>query len=131
MLFVCVHNSARSQMAEAFFNKMAQERGISLRAASAGTLQGAGVNPKAVQVMDEIGISLRGHTPKLLTQQMVDASEKIVTMGCGVDAAACPARFLAAEDWGLRDPAELPLSAVREVRDEIERKVADLIERLG
>jgi arsenate reductase len=118
-------------MAEAFFNRLAENKGLSLRAASAGTAQGSAINPKAILVMEEVGISLENQTPKILTQEMVEASDRVVTMGCGVDAAACPARFLAAEDWGLRDPADLPLDEVRQVRDEIEKKVADLIERLS
>ncbi|RYG24204.1 hypothetical protein EON82_11520, partial [bacterium] len=104
VLFVCVHNAGRSQMAEAFLNKLASERGLPIRGASAGTMGGKAINPMAAEAMREAGVPLDGHTPKLLTQEMADEADRIVGMGCGVDAEACPAKFLLAEDWGLDDP---------------------------
>lgn len=118
-------------MAEAFLNRLADERGLPVRGASAGTMGGDRVNPVVAQAMEEAGISLEGHSPKALTQEMVDASDQVITMGCGVDAAACPARFLVAEDWGLDDPANQPIERVREIRDQVRGKVEALLEGLG
>jgi arsenate reductase len=84
----------------------------------------------AAQAMAEIGILLEGHHPKPLTQEMADRATSIVTMGCGVDAAACPARIYISEDWGLDDPAGQPIETVRRIRDEIRVKVDELLDRL-
>lgn len=127
VLFVCVHNTGRSQMAEAFFNALAKEKGLDIRAESAGTVGGKALNSMAVQAMSEVGISLDGHAPKILTGEMIAASERRITMGCGVDAEACPARFVVTEDWGLDDPAGQPIERVREIRDEIRSRVRELI----
>lgn len=129
VLFVCVHNAGRSQMAEAFLNALAQERGLPFQAISAGTERRARLNPVVVEAMREVGVPLEGHTPKLLTQSMVDQADMIIGMGCGVDASACPARFLMLEDWGLDDPAGQGIESVRKVRDDIRRRVADLLAR--
>jgi arsenate reductase len=123
VLFVCVHNAGRSQMAEAFVNRLATERGLPVRARSAGTVAGERVNPVAQAVMEEIGIPMDGQTPKQLTQEMADASDRLITMGCGVDASACPARIYISEDWGLDDPAGQPVEKVREIRDQIRSRV--------
>lgn len=130
VLFLCVHNAGRSQMAEAFLNRMAADRGLSIRAVSAGTAGGKRLNPMAVQAMAEVGIDMSGQEPKLLTQAMADEADRIITMGCGVDAAACPARFLVTEDWGLNDPAGQPIERVREIRDQIRVRVEALISGL-
>lgn len=130
ILFVCVHNAGRSQMAEAFLNAMAAERGLNIRGASAGTLAGKEINPTARAVMAEIGLSMEGQKPKRLTQEMVEAAEKIITMGCGVDASACPARIYVSEDWGLDDPAGQPIEKVRAIRDQIREKVDALLREL-
>ena len=127
VLFVCVHNAGRSQMAEAFTNRLAQERGLPIQAESAGTVVGSRINPIAEQVMEEIGFSMEGQSPKQLTQAMADRADRILTMGCGVDAAACPARILISEDWGLDDPAGQPLEIVRRIRDEIRERVEALL----
>ena len=114
-------------MAEALTNRLAAERGIDVRGISAGTEIGDRVNPIAAQVMAEIGVSLAGHVPKRLTQEMADSADRIVTMGCGVDAATCPARILIADDWGLDDPAGRPLEEVRAIRDQIQHKVEQIL----
>ena len=127
VLFICVHNAGRSQMAEALTNYLAADRGVGVRAESAGTIAGERINPVAVSVMAEIGISIDDHKPKQITQDMVKRAEKVITMGCGVDAAACPARFLVTEDWGLDDPAGQPIEKVREIRDLIKARVEDML----
>ena len=130
VLFVCVHNSGRSQMARALFDVAADKAGLSIRAESAGTMPGKGVNPMAAEAMREIGISIDDAKPQLLTQAMVDRALRVITMGCGVDADACPARIFISEDWGLDDPAGQPLEAVRPIRDQIAERVAALITEL-
>jgi arsenate reductase len=131
VLFVCVHNAGRSQMAAALFNRMASDRNLDVRAGSAGTVAGSKVNLTAVEAMAEIGIDMSAAQPKQLSQEMVDEAARIITMGCGVDAEACPARFLVTEDWGLDDPAGQPIEVVRRVRDEIARRVAALLDEIG
>lgn len=131
ILFVCVHNAGRSQMAEAALNALAKERGLRIQAESAGTLGGGSINPMAAAAMEEIGIPLEGHFPKALTQDMADEADLIVSLGCGVDAAACPAKFLVTEDWGLDDPAGQPIEVVRGIRDQIVAKVNGLLDQLS
>src|ERR1051326_305208 len=131
ILFVCVHNAGRSQMAEAFTNKLAQEQGISVRALSAGTVAGSEINPIAVAVMEEVGISMQGQHPKQITQEMADSADRIITMGCGVDADACPARIHLSEDWGLDDPKGQPIEKARAIRDQIAAKVDALLDKMG
>ncbi len=131
VLYVCVHNAGRSQMAEAFTNAIAARRGLAVRGLSAGTEAGARVNPLAVQAMEEIGISLEGQAPKQLTQDMADASDRIITMGCGVDATSCPARIHLSEDWGLDDPACQSIDKVREIRDQIQTRVEELLSAIA
>jgi arsenate reductase len=131
ILFVCVHNAGRSQMAEAFTNKLASEWGLPVRGESAGTEAGARINPLAVEVMGELGISMEGQAPKQLTQEMADAASRIITMGCGVDATSCPARIHLSEDWGLDDPAGKPIEKVREIRDQIRERVQTMLSELG
>ncbi len=129
VLFVCVHNSGRSQMAEALFNRLAPE---GMQAVSAGTQPGGALNPAAVEAMREIGIDLEadGHRPKVMTPEMVESSVRVITMGCDVDASACPANYYVTEDWGLEDPKDKPIEKVRQIRDRIEDKVRNLIEEL-
>jgi arsenate reductase (thioredoxin) len=131
VLFVCVHNAGRSQMAEAFVNHYAKERGLSVIGESAGTVAGTQINPVAVEVMHELGISMAGQSPKQLTQELADSADKKITMGCGVDAAACPARIFFTEDWGLDDPKGQPLEKVREIRDQIKARVETLLAELA
>ncbi|MGQ9515509.1 MAG: arsenate reductase ArsC [Thermoproteota archaeon] len=129
MLFVCVENSCRSQMAEAILNKIAEDRGIAVRAMSAGTRPAAEVNPFAVQVLREIDIDASHQKPKLLTQEMLEKADKIITMGC-LAKDVCPAIFLSkTEDWGIEDPSGKSIEKFREVRDIIKGKVEDLLLR--
>ena len=127
VLFVCVHNSGRSQMAEAFFNHAAQGMAI---AYSAGTYPGDLVNPTVVQAMSELGIDLSQKQPQLLTQEMLDAAERVITMGCNVEE-ACPANMVITEDWALEDPKDKPLEKVMEIRNQVQRRVESLIEEQG
>lgn len=131
VLFVCVHNAGRSQMAEAIFNRLAAERGLNARAVSAGTRAAQAVNPQAVAAVEELGIDMSSARPKRLTPEMVREADRIVTMGCGVDAAECPAGFLATEDWGLDDPAGQPIENVRAIRDQIVARIKNLLRELA
>jgi len=128
VLFVCVHNAGRSQMAEAFTNRLARERGLAVRAESAGTVVGEAINPTAVEVMGEIGVPMDGQYPKQLTAERADSADRVITMGCGVDAESCPARIRPMiEDWGLDDPKGQSVHAVRLIRDQIRLKVEALL----
>ena len=128
VFFVCVHNSGRSQMAEAFARKLGE--GMIL-AESAGTEPGTELNPQAVLAMQEIGYDMSSHYPKVMTPEMAESADRIITMGCGVDTGACPAVFVPSEDWGLDDPKGQPIQRVREIRDQIKRKVEHLLAELG
>ncbi|MDH7602927.1 MAG: arsenate reductase ArsC [Armatimonadota bacterium] len=125
VVFVCVHNSGRSQMAEAFAKRLGAGK---IEALSAGTQPAGALNPVVVEAMKEIGYDMSDHHPKLLTLDMVESADRIVTMGCGVDASTCPAAFLPTEDWGLEDPKGQPIEKVRQIRDEIKAKVEELIQ---
>ena len=127
ILFVCVHNSGRSQMAEAFAKRMARN---AVDVASAGTVPGGEMNPTVVAAMAERGIDISEARPKLIQQAMVDAADLVFTMGCAIDE-SCPAEFTPSEDWGLDDAAGQPIEVVRRIRDEVEAKVRALLERVG
>ena len=128
VVFVCVHNSGRSQMAEAFFNQIAEGKAIAL---SAGTQPGDKVHPVVVEAMKEIGIEISGNKPKMLTLEMIEKADKMITMGCGADAGGlCPAGFIETEDWALEDPSGKTISEVRIIRDEIKRRVSDLLAKI-
>ena len=128
VLFVCVHNSGRSQMAEAFFNHLAKDKA---QAYSAGTQPADRVNPVVVEVMREVGIDISGNKPKALNMEMVEKADRMITMGCGAEAGAvCPASFIETEDWALEDPKGKTLEQVRKIRDEIKEKVAKLLNNL-
>ena len=128
VVFVCVHNSGRSQMAEAFFNDLAGARAIAI---SAGTQPGDRVNPVVADVMKELGIDISANKPKMLTFEMVDKADRMITMGCGAEAGAiCPASFIETEDWALEDPEAKPIERVRMIRDDIRSRVARLVEEV-
>ncbi len=126
VLFVCVHNAGRSQMAAALLEHRAAGR---VRVHSAGSNPADRLNPAVLEVMREIGIDLSARTPRRLTDEAVRAADVVVTMGCGD---ACPVypgkRYL---DWALEDPAGLPLDRVRPIRDDIDRRVRALLDELG
>ena len=127
VLFACVHNAGRSQMAAALFNELASASRA--RAVSAGMQPGARVHPEVVLVMKEVGIDLSDESPRLLTDELARSASLLVTMGCGE---ACPvAPGLRREDWPLEDPKGKPAPRVREIRDEVRARVLALIEREG
>ncbi|MFD9396598.1 arsenate reductase ArsC [Streptomyces sp. NPDC060000] len=125
VLFVCVHNAGRSQMAAAFLTHLADEK-VEVR--SAGSAPAATVNPAVVEAMREVGIDITAETPKILTAEAVRASDVVITMGCGDTCPVFPGkRYL---DWQLEDPAGQGVDAVRPIRDEIERRIHDLVSDL-
>jgi protein-tyrosine-phosphatase len=126
VLFVCVHNAGRSQMAAAFLTRLA---GGAVEVRSAGSAPAAAVNPAAVQAMAEAGIDLSAETPKVLTSEAVRASDVVITMGCGDTCPVFPGKTYL--DWALDDPAGQGVAAVRPIRDEIERRVRGLLHDLG
>ena len=128
VLFVCVHNSGRSQMAEAFFNHIAKGKA---QAYSAGTQPADRVNPVVIEAMREVGIDISGNKPKALTMDMAKKADRMITMGCGEETeAVCPARFIETEDWALEDPEGKTLEQVRKIRDEIKSRVTKLLNEL-
>lgn len=122
--FVCVHNSCRSQMAEAWSKHLGSDI---LEVYSAGTEKYHEVKPKAVQVMEEVGIDMSQHYPKLLSD-IPEEIDILITMGCGVACPFVPCKH--EEDWGLEDPSGGPIEGFRNTRDIIKDKVMDLIERV-
>jgi len=128
IVFVCVHNSGRSQMAEAFAKKLGAGK---VFAESAGTQPADELNPAVVRAMEEIGYDMSGHYPKMLTLDMINSADRIITMGCGVDAeGVCPASIVQTEDWGLEDPKGQPIDKVRQIRDQIKARVEKLMEEI-
>lgn len=124
ILFVCVVNAGRSQMAEGFFNKTAPE---GYRAISAGTKPVSQINPVAIDVMKEVGIDISNQKSKEITDDMMRNSFKTVNMGC-VDKESCPTLFLPnVLDWNLEDPKGKSVEKVREIRDEIDQRVKELV----
>ncbi|MDD7945347.1 arsenate reductase ArsC [Microbacterium sp. NE2HP2] len=125
VLFVCVHNAGRSQMAAGFLRDLAGDR-IEVR--SAGSMPADQINPVAVQAMAELGIDITAEQPKVLTTEAVQASDVVITMGCGD---ACPffpgKRY---EDWKLDDPAGQGIDAVRPIRDDIRARIVQLVSEL-
>lgn len=123
VLFACVHNAGRSQMAAGLFNALADP--AKARAVSAGTEPGPHVHPEVVAALKEVGIDLSGAKPRKLTPELAGGASLLVTMGCGE---ACPrVPGLRREDWPLPDPKGLPIERVREIRDDIRRRVTSLI----
>jgi arsenate reductase len=123
MLFVCVENAGRSQIAEGFFRKYSPE---GFEPLSAGTKPVSQINPLAIQVMNEVGIDISKQKSKDLTEDMIRNSNMIINMGC-LDKSFCPTLFIPkVVEWGIEDPKGKPIEKVREIRDEIERRVKEL-----
>jgi arsenate reductase len=126
VLFVCVHNAGRSQMAAGFLTALAGDR-VDVR--SAGSMPGTQINPVAVAAMTEVGIDIAAEQPKKLTDDAVVASDVVITMGCGDECPYFPGKRY--EDWVLADPAGQGIEAVRPIRDEIRTRVEALIASLA
>jgi arsenate reductase len=125
VLFVCLHNAGRSQMSAALFERAAEGRH---QASSAGTSPGEHVHPEVVDVMREIGIDLADRVPRKLTTELAEQADVVITMGCGDECPYIPGkRYL---DWNLQDPKGRPVDEVRATRDEISRRVSELLEDL-
>jgi arsenate reductase len=128
ILFVCIENAGRSQMAEGFFNQRYAQKGH--HAISAGTRPVSQINPLAVQAMSEVGIDISGQKSKIITENMIRNSAKSINMGC-MERAECPMLFINnVIDWGIEDPKGQPIEKVREIRDEIDRRVKEIAESL-
>jgi arsenate reductase (thioredoxin) len=123
VIFACVHNAGRSQMAAAFFNQFAERQ--KAKAISAGTEPGSRVHPEVLAVMREVGIDLSDARPQKLTEELAQDAQLLITMGCGDKCPYVPG--LRRDDWPLRDPKGLPLEEVRSIRDEIRDKVHALL----
>jgi arsenate reductase (thioredoxin) len=125
VLFVCLHNAGRSQMSQALFERAAHGRHTAL---SAGTTPGERVHPEVVEVMREVGIDLAGRRPQLLTRELAQQADVVITMGCGDQCPYIPGkRYI---DWDLTDPKGRPLAEVRATRDEVARRVRALVAEL-
>jgi len=127
ILFVCVENAGRSQMAECFFKKIAPDgyEGI-----SAGTKPASQINPLAIQAMKEIDVDISQNKSKLITNKMIEESDVVVNMGC-IDKESCTALFVEGiDDWNIQDPKGKPIEEVRKIRDSIESKVNGLVSEL-
>ena len=125
-LFVCVHNAGRSQMAAGLLSAMS---GGAVEVRSAGSMPADQINPVAVDAMLELGIDIRAERPKVLTTQTVQASDVVITMGCGDACPIFPGKRY--EDWKLDDPANQGIESVRPIRDEIRARVLTLLQELG
>jgi arsenate reductase len=127
ILFVCVENAGRSQMAEGYFRKYAPE---GFEPMSAGTKPTSQINPIVIQAMDEVGISISQQKPKDITEDMMRNSTKIINMGC-MDKSFCPTLFIPnVIDWGIEDPKGRSIEQVREIRDDIEQRIKQLVTNL-
>lgn len=126
LVFLCVHNAGRSQMAAGFARHLGGER---VRVYSGGSEPAAAVDPVAVEAMEEVGVDISAHTPQPWTDDVVADADVVITMGCGDSCPVFPGvRY---EDWDLADPAGRPLEAIRPIRDEIRRRVEDLLDRVA
>jgi arsenate reductase (thioredoxin) len=125
VLFVCVHNAGRSQMAAALLERYAGGR---VRVRSAGSEPAVRLNPAVVEAMSEVGVDLTGETPKALTDELAKDADVVVTMGCGDTCPVYPGKRYV--DWDLDDPAGRPVEDVRPIRDEIDRRVRALLDEL-
>jgi arsenate reductase (thioredoxin) len=126
VLFLCVHNAGRSQMAAAWLEHLAGGRAVAL---SGGSEPASEVNPRAVQVMAEVRIDITRAVPKRWSDADLDEADVVVTMGCGDSCPFVPGKRY--EDWEVDDPADQPIERVREIRDDIERRVEALVASLG
>jgi arsenate reductase len=127
VIFACVHNAGRSQMAAAWFSALANPDEV--RAISAGTEPGPSVHPEVLQAMNEVGIDLSRQTPQLLTDELARGAQMLVTMGCGEQCPVVPG--VQRDDWPLEDPKGKQLTRVREIRDEVKQRVQRLLEQHG
>lgn len=127
VLFACVHNAGRSQMAAAWFNLLSNP--AKARAISAGTDPGPRVHPEVVAAMSEVGLDLSGAPTSKLTSELAERAQLLITMGCGDQCPVVPG--LKRDDWPLEDPKGKPVARVREIRDEIRRRVETLLTREG
>jgi arsenate reductase (thioredoxin) len=123
VIFACVHNAGRSQIAAAFFNQLADR--ARAEAVSAGTQPGERVHPVVVDVMNELGIDLSSQKPQRLTESLASDAKLLVTMGCGDECPYVPG--LKTEDWALPDPKNQPVEVVRQIRDDIKKRVSALV----
>jgi arsenate reductase (thioredoxin) len=126
VLFVCVQNAGRSQMSQALFNQTA---GGAHHAISAGTTPAGHVHPEVVQVMRELDVDLADRTPRLLTRELAEQADLVVTMGCGDECPYIPGKLYV--DWELPDPSGQSIDTVRQIRDEIAARVKTLVTELG
>ncbi len=127
VIFACVHNAGRSQMAAAFFNALADP--ATARAVSAGTQPAARVHPEVLDAMREVGLDLTAATPQRLTADLARGAQLLVTMGCGEECPYVPG--LERDDWAVEDPKGQAVTRVREIRDEIQRRVQTLLDERG
>ncbi len=127
VIFACIHNAGRSQMAAAWFNALADE--TKARAVSAGTDPGARVHPEVLEAMREVGVDLSDRRPQKLTDDLARGAQMLITMGCGEQ---CPVVLgLRRVDWPLEDPKGKPITRVREIRDDVRGRIVSLLRKEG
>ncbi len=127
VIFACIHNAGRSQMAAAWFNALADP--TKARAISAGTEPGTRVHPEVLEAMREVGVDLGDRTPQKLTDDLARGAQMLITMGCGEQCPVLPG--LRRDDWPLEDPKGKPIARVREIRDDVRGRVLALLQREG
>ena len=127
VIFACIHNAGRSQMAAAWFNALADSK--KARAISAGTDPGARVHPEVLEAMREVGDDLSDRTPQKLTDDLARGAQMLITMGCGEQCPGVPG--LRRDDWPLEDPKGKPIARVREIRDDVRARIVALLQREG
>lgn len=127
VIFACIHNAGRSQMAAAWFNALAD--GTKARAVSAGTDPGTRVHPEVLEAMREVGVDLSARTPQKLTDDLARGAQMLITMGCGEQCPVVPG--LRRDDWPLEDPKGKPIARVREIRDDVRARVIALLRQEG
>lgn len=127
VIFACIHNAGRSQMAAAWFNALADSK--KAQAVSAGTDPGTRVHPEVMEAMREVGVDLGDRTPQKLTDELARGAQLLITMGCGEQCPVVPG--LRRDDWPLEDPKGKPIARVREIRDDVRARVVALLRREG